>query len=59
MEKEAKIQLRLPTPERDWLRVFAAKHNRSMNGQMIVLIKEARARDGAPADAQQQGVSHD
>lgn len=43
MEHEAKIQLRLPIDVRDWFRVHAAKHNRSMNGQMIAILKEAKA----------------
>jgi hypothetical protein len=40
---EAKIQLRLPPNLRDWFKSFADGHNRSMNGQMIELIKEKQA----------------
>jgi hypothetical protein len=37
---EAKIQLRLPAPLRDWFKSYADSANRSMNGQMIELLKE-------------------
>lgn len=40
MRNEAKIQLRLPGEVRDWFKTFSEQHNRSMNGQMIELIKE-------------------
>lgn len=43
MPQEAKIQLRLPAGLRDWFKVFSDGENRSMNGQMIELIKEKRA----------------
>ncbi|MBU9316532.1 Arc family DNA-binding protein [Burkholderia multivorans] len=42
MRNEAKIQLRLPAEVRDWLKEFADRNSRSMNGQMIELIKEKR-----------------
>ncbi|WP_412526075.1 Arc family DNA-binding protein [Burkholderia lata] len=42
MNDEAKIQLRLPAEVRDWFKGFAERHSRSMNGQMIELIKEKR-----------------
>jgi hypothetical protein len=42
MSNEAKIQLRLPASLRDWFAEFAKQANRSMNGQMIELIKEKR-----------------
>ncbi|MDD1789107.1 Arc family DNA-binding protein [Burkholderia gladioli] len=42
MNDEAKIQLRLPADIRDWFKEFAERHSRSMNGQMIELIKEKR-----------------
>ncbi|UIY58269.1 Arc family DNA-binding protein [Burkholderia cepacia] len=42
MSGEAKIQLRLPAEVRDWFKGFAEQHSRSMNGQMIELIKEKR-----------------
>jgi len=37
---EAKIQLRLPVDLRNWFKQFSDGENRSMNGQMIELIKE-------------------
>jgi hypothetical protein len=52
MEKEAKIQLRLPLQLRDWFRVFAAKHDRSMNGQIVAMLreqKEAEEKQGVAA----------
>lgn len=42
MKNEAKIQLRLPAEVRDWFKEFSDRHSRSMNGQMIELIKEKR-----------------
>lgn len=39
MKNEAKIQLRLPTELRDWFSAYSEKHDRSMNGQMIVILK--------------------
>ncbi|WP_176331143.1 Arc family DNA-binding protein [Burkholderia vietnamiensis] len=42
MRNEAKIQLRLPAEVRDWFKEFADRNSRSMNGQMIELIKERR-----------------
>lgn len=40
---EAKIQLRLPRDLRDWFAQFSKRASRSMNGQMIELIKEKQA----------------
>lgn len=40
MKNEVKIQLRLPTGLRDWFAGYSANLNRSMNGQMIVLLQE-------------------
>ncbi|MBB3258240.1 hypothetical protein F4827_003108 [Paraburkholderia bannensis] len=45
--KEAKIQLRLPIALRDWFKSYADSENRSMNGQMIELIKEKQAAEKA------------
>ncbi|MDP9651692.1 Arc family DNA-binding protein [Paraburkholderia caledonica] len=42
MKDEAKIQLRLPADIRDWFKQYSDQRNRSMNGQMIELIKEKR-----------------
>jgi plasmid stability protein len=50
MEKEAKIQLRLPSSLRDWFRVFAAKHNRSMNGQIVAIFTETKAAEEKTMD---------
>ena len=47
MEQNVKMQLRLPLVVRDWLRMFAAKHNRSMNGQLVALLREAKAKEEA------------
>jgi hypothetical protein len=49
MKDEAKIQLRLPTEIRDWFKHYADQHNRSMNGQMIELIKEKREAENGKA----------
>lgn len=43
MSQEVKIQLRLPVDVRDWLKVDAKSHERSMNGQMVAMLKEMMA----------------
>lgn len=40
MKNEAKMQIRLPGDLRDWFKEYAEQRNRSMNGQLIELIKE-------------------
>lgn len=42
MENVAKVQLRLDRSDRDWFAAYAKEANRSMNGQMIELIREKR-----------------
>lgn len=37
---EAKIQLRLPGQVKDWLSDVAKQNDRSMNGQMVAILKE-------------------
>jgi hypothetical protein len=46
---EAKIQLRLPIALRDWFKSYADSANRSMNGQMIELLKEKQDSEKAKA----------
>lgn len=41
MKQSVNVMLRLPHDEHKWLVSQAAKNTRSMNNQMIVLIKEA------------------
>lgn len=43
MKDEVKLQFRLPTDIRDWFREYADQRSRSMNGQMIELLKEMKA----------------
>lgn len=38
-------QVRLPVDLWDWLKVKAKRENRSLNGQIAEIIKEARQRD--------------
>lgn len=40
MSEEVKLQLRLPLDVRDWLRGESKSHDRSMNGQMVAILKE-------------------
>jgi hypothetical protein len=42
MPEEAKIQLRVPVDLRDWFKQYSDGLSRSMNGQMIEMIKEKR-----------------
>lgn len=45
---EAKIQLRLPVDLRDWFAKLAAQNDRSMNAQMIAMIKgQMKAESGS------------
>jgi hypothetical protein len=50
MMNEAKVQLRLPPHVREWLADAAKRADRSMNGQMIAILKEKMAE--APTIAQ-------
>ncbi|MFM0488036.1 Arc family DNA-binding protein [Paraburkholderia graminis] len=50
MKDEAKIQLRLPADIRDWFKQYSDQRNRSMNGQMIELIKEKRDKEKREAE---------
>jgi plasmid stability protein len=43
MNEEVKLQLRLPIDVRDWLKIDAKSHERSMNGQMVAILKEMMA----------------
>lgn len=36
------LQLRLPTELRDWLKRRAANNHRSMNGEIVSILEEAR-----------------
>jgi hypothetical protein len=45
MSRDAKIQLRLPGDLRDWFAKYAREANRSMNGQMIELIKSKQTEE--------------
>lgn len=40
MNQDKKVQLRLPKDVHQWLVIFSAENSRSMNGQMITLIRE-------------------
>ena len=40
MKTEAKVQLRLPADVHQWLVKFAADNDRSMNGQMVAILRE-------------------
>ena len=40
MKQGAKVQLRLPADIHQWLVKWAATNDRSMNGQMIAMLRE-------------------
>lgn len=40
MKYEAKVQLRIPEDVHRWLVGFAAANDRSMNGQMVSLLRD-------------------
>jgi hypothetical protein len=46
---EAKIQLRLPADLRDWFAKLAAQNDRSMNAQMIAMIRGQMKATSEPA----------
>lgn len=39
MPSEVKFVARLPTDVRDWLRSYAKQRDRSMNGQLVSMLK--------------------
>lgn len=45
MKDEVKLQFRLPTNVRDWFKEYAHARNRSMNGQMIELLRDLMAEE--------------
>lgn len=45
MKDEVKLQFRLPTNVRDWFKEYADARNRSMNGQMIELLRDLMAEE--------------
>lgn len=51
MKNEVKIQLRLPLDVRDWFAQYSARNDRSMNGQMIVLLREKMQQDQGQQNA--------
>lgn len=40
MKNEAKVQLRLPADVHQWVVKWAAENDRSMNGQIVSLLRE-------------------
>ena len=44
---DVKLQLRLPRNVRDWLKKEAKRHDRSMNGHMVAILKEKMAEQSA------------
>ena len=43
MKNEAKIQMRMPGDLRDWFKEYSQQRNRSMNGQLIEMLREKQA----------------
>lgn len=55
MKHEAKVQLRLPADVHQWVVKWAQDNDRSMNGQLISLLREkmrelSQQRDGPGGD---------
>lgn len=50
MGNDAKIQLRLPIELRDWFAAHCKEHDRSMNGQMIVILKNLMQQNQSTAN---------
>jgi hypothetical protein len=48
MTHEAKIQLRLPTDVHQWIVEHAKQNDRSMNGQMIAILREEMKKHSTP-----------
>lgn len=40
MNREVKMMIRLPVDVRDWFRSYAKRNDRSMNGQMVAILRE-------------------
>ncbi|RDU99193.1 Arc family DNA-binding protein [Trinickia dinghuensis] len=58
MKAEVKMQVRLPTEIRDALARDAKNNERSMNGQIIAILKEHLRAVGLTRDQQQTTPSH-
>jgi hypothetical protein len=41
MEQQTKTEVRMPCDAHAWLRAYAQENNRSMNGQIVALLREA------------------
>ncbi|MBV6447071.1 Arc family DNA-binding protein [Nitrosomonas sp.] len=50
MKDHLKVQLRLPLDVHQWLVKFAAENDRSMNSQMITILKERMREQSANKD---------
>ncbi|WP_395011749.1 Arc family DNA-binding protein [Undibacterium sp.] len=49
MSIEAKIQLRLPIDIKNWLSVHSKENFRSMNGQMIEILRNVKLKESQNA----------
>ena len=58
MKAEVKMQVRLPTEIRDALAQDAKNNQRSMNGQIIAILKEHLRAVGLTGDRQQTTPPH-
>lgn len=43
MRDDVKLQFRLPIDIRNWFKAYAGARNRSMNGQIIEILKDLKA----------------
>lgn len=50
MEKSVQFTSRFPLELMAWLKERAEKHDRSVNGQLVRLVKEAKAKEESAID---------
>ena len=56
MTTTVKMQLRLPTDLRDWLESHSAKHDRSMNGQVVAILKNLARQEPSETNEKRQAA---
>ena len=53
-----KFQLRLPPDVKRWLELDAERSDRSMNSQVVAILRERMSQQAAEADEQKRAPAH-
>lgn len=54
----SKFQLRLPTDLKNWLETYAERNDRSMNGQVVAILRERMNAQMQAAAPEAYGIRH-